>query len=131
MTIDVHEERQQQAEELSDDELGPPHGFCEQRIDAAAIDLLRDQVDADEDGEEQPEDRRGRQPEVLDDLDVLSGGELADEDGRADEQDREQHQVVEDAVADRFAKHRGRDAPNGAHARSPPVRLRQRRQRAG
>ena len=56
-------------------------------------------------------DDRG-QAEVLDDLDVLPRRELAEQVRRADQQDREQHQVVEHLVADRFAEHVDRDPAN-------------------
>src|SRR5258706_7026248 len=93
----------------------------EQRIDAPAFDLLRDETDTDEDGDEQPKHRRRGQPEILDDLDILARGELPDHVGRPDEHDREQHEVVEDLVADRFAKDVDGDGACGSHASSPRV----------
>ena len=57
-----------------------------------------------------------RQPQVLDDLDVLAGGQLAEKERRRDEQDGEHDEVVGDAVPDRLAEHAHRDAANGAHA---------------
>ena len=88
-------------------------------VDAAPLDFLRHQADADEDGDEQAEDRRRRQAEVLDDLDVLPGRELAEQVRRADQQHREQHQVVEHLVADRLAEHvdgDGRGAPSSTRS---------------
>ena len=86
--------------------------------------LLRDEADADEDGDEQAEDRGGGQPEVLDDLDVLPGSELADQIRRAHQQDREEHEVVEHLVADRLAEHVEGDQPtaliSGASAAARP-----------
>src|SRR5690606_21231470 len=47
--------------------------------------------------------------EVLDDLDVLPGGELPDHDRRADEQHREEDQVVEHPIAHGLAERVDRD----------------------
>ena len=69
---DVHEQRERQADELADDELVAAKRLDQEVVDAPAIDLLPDEADADEDGDEQPEHRRGGQAEVLDDLDVLA-----------------------------------------------------------
>ena len=93
--------------------------FGEQRVDAAAIDFLRDQVDADEDGDEQAEQRRRGQAEVLDDLDVLPRGQLADQDRRADQQHREEDEIVEHAVAHRLAEHRHGDAARRRSSAAP------------
>ena len=60
-----------------------------------------------------------REPEVLDDLDVLPGRQLADQIRRGDQQHGEEHQVVGHAVAHRFAEDVDRDAANGAHGRLP------------
>ena len=64
---------------LAEHELVPLNRLRQQRVDAAALDFLRDETDADEDGDEQAEDRRRRQAEILDDLDVLPRRELADQ----------------------------------------------------
>ena len=70
-----------------------------------------------------PKMRGRRQAEILDDLDVLAGGELADQIRRADQHDREQHQVVEHLVAHRFAEDIQGDRRGGAHdAASSPRR---------
>ena len=58
-------------------------GFDEQRVDAAPLDFLGHEADADEDGDEEPEDGDRRQPEVLDDLHVLAGRQLTEEERRA------------------------------------------------
>ena len=50
----------------------------------------------------QAEERDRRQPEVLDDLHVLAGRELADQVGRGDQQHREADEVVEHLVAHRL-----------------------------
>ena len=47
----------------------------------------------------------GGKPEVLDDLHVLPGRELADQVRRAHQQDGEEHEVVEHLVAHRLAEH--------------------------
>ncbi len=83
---DVDGQRQHQADVLAEDELIAIDRLGQQAVDAAPLHFLRDQADADEDGDEQAEDRRRRQTEVLDDLDVLPGGELADQVRRADQQ---------------------------------------------
>ena len=52
---EVHEQRQQQPRVLAEDELRPPHGLREQGMHRAPVHLFRHQPDADEHGDEQPE----------------------------------------------------------------------------
>ena len=52
-----------------------------------------------------PNERDGGQAEVLDDLDVLPGGELPEQERRGDQQHREGDEVVEHLVAHRFPEH--------------------------
>ena len=106
----------------------------QQRIDAAPLDFLRHQPDADEDRDEQAEDRDGREPEILDDLDVLPGGELADQERRRDQQHREEREVVRDPIAHRFLEDVDRDPANRPHRALPFAvtrALRRPRRRAG
>ena len=63
-------------------------------------------------------DGRG-EAEILDDLDVLTGRQLPEQVRRRDQQDREQHEVVRHAVADRLPEDADGDAANGAHAHLP------------
>ena len=95
----------------------------EQAVDAALLDFLRDQADADEHGDEQPEDRGGGEAEVLDDLHVLSGRELADQVRRGHQQDREEHEVVEHLVAHRLAEHVDGDRRRWPHHAGPMAPL--------
>ena len=60
-----------------------------------------------------------RQPEILDDLDVLPGGQLPEQIRRRDQQDGKEHEVVGHAVPDRLAEHADGDAPNRAHETPP------------
>src|SRR5262249_23267696 len=76
---EIDGERQQQAGVFPEHELWTADRLGEQTVDAALLDLFRHETNADEDGDEETEDRRRGEPEVLDDLDVLSGGELADQ----------------------------------------------------
>ena len=94
----VDRESQHQPGVLTQDELRAADRLGEQRVDAAALDLFRHEADADEDGDEEAEDRGRRQSEILDDLDVLPGGELPEQIRRGNQQDRKDDQVVEDAV---------------------------------
>src|SRR5262249_39569816 len=73
------------------------------------------QADADEDRDEETEQRRRRQAEVLDDLDVLPRRELTNQDRRADEQEGEEDEIVEDAVAHGLAEHGDGHAACGVH----------------
>ena len=75
-------------------------------------------------GDEQPEDRGGGEPEILDDLDVLPGSQLADEVRRADQKQSEQNEVVQHLVADRFAEDIDRDEADRPHARPPALHAR-------
>ena len=123
---DVDDQRQPQAAVLAEDELGAAERLGEQAVDAAPLHLLPHQADADEDRDHQPEGGDGRQPEVLDDLDVLPGGELAEQVRRRHQQHRERDQVVEHLVAHRLAEHADGDGGDGSRARSsqPPIVLR-------
>ena len=118
---DRHVDREGQHEPgvLAQDELRPADRLGEQRVDAAALDFFRDEADANEDGDEEAEDSGRRQSEILDDLDVLPGGELPEQIRRGNQQDRKEDQVVEDAVPDRLAEHADGDAANRAHERPP------------
>ena len=73
-------------------------------VKCALLDFFRDQADADEDRDHDAEQRDRRQPEIDDDQAFDLDGDLTDEDGRAGQQQRERNQVVEDAVANRFAE---------------------------
>jgi hypothetical protein len=69
------------------------------------IDFARDEPDADEDRHEQAGNLDRGESEVLDDLHVLAGRDLADEDRRGDEHEREGADRVQDAVAHAFLEH--------------------------
>ncbi len=114
----VHDQRQAQAAVLAEDEFGAAERLGEQAVDAAPLHFLPHQPDADEHRDHQPEGGNGRQPQVLDDLDVLPRGELAHQIRRRHEQHGERHQVVEHLVADRLAEDadgHGGDGPGRAH----------------
>ena len=81
----------------------------------SALDFLGDEADADEHRDEEPEERGRGEAEILDDLDVLPGGELPQQKRDPDEQDGEQHQVVEHPVAHRLAEDVDRDREGRAH----------------
>ena len=91
------------------------NGLGQETIDAAAFYLLRDQADADEDGNEKPEDRRGGQTEILDDLQVLPRGELTNQIGRPNEEHGKKHQVVEHLGAYRVFEHMDGDQEDDVH----------------
>ena len=116
---EVHGERQHQAGVLAEHELMAVDRLGEQAVDAAPLDFLRDQADADEHGDEQAEDRRRREAEILDDLDVLPGRELADQVRRAHQEDREEDEVVEHLVAHRLAEDVDRDRSRWLSRRPP------------
>jgi hypothetical protein len=117
----VGSERQREADVFSEHELFAADRLGHEAVDAAPLDLLRDQADADEHRDEQPEQGDGGQAEVLDDLDVLPCRELAQQIRRTDQQNREQHEVVEHFIADRFAEDVGRDGRGRFHEGSARV----------
>jgi hypothetical protein len=84
--------------------------------------LRRHQADAEERGDEQADRRRRRQPEVLDDLDVLTGGELRQQERRGHQQHREEYQAVRDAIANRVAEDTAGDNRNRPHDATLPIR---------
>src|SRR6185369_6587366 len=67
---------------------------------------------------EQAEHRNRREPEVLDDFDVLPGRELADQVRRGHQQHGKRDEVVEHPVANRLFEHIHRDVADGSHALS-------------
>src|SRR5262249_18656366 len=73
------------------------------------------------DRDEDAEDRRRCEAEVLDDLHVLASGELADDDRRAHEEQREEDEVVEDLVADRLAEDSDSHDARGLHRPPSPI----------
>src|ERR1051325_5783334 len=114
-------ERQTESEVLAEQKLAAPDRLREDGVDGAPLDLLVDEPDADEDGDEDPEEERGREPHVHDDLRLLRGGEFAEEDGAARQDEDEEDEVVEDAVAHGLAEGVARDGRDAARrARAPP-----------
>ena len=93
------EERQDEAEELSQDELGPVEGLGEKGVDRLLVDLLVDEARADEDGHEDAEDGDRAQADVLDDLDPVADRQDGQDPGGDDAEGREEEEEVEDAVA--------------------------------
>ena len=126
---EIDGEREDQPEIFSDDQLVAFDRLGEQAVDAPLLHFLRDEPDADEDRDEQAEDGGGGQPEVLDELYVLPGRELADQVRGAHQHDGEEHQVVEHLVANRFAEHVERDDPDRLVIACPPRPLRRARGR--
>src|SRR6185436_1119513 len=87
--------------------------------DAAAIDLARDEADADEDRHQHAGQFDRGQPEVLDDLDVFAGAELADGNRRAHEQQCERADRVQHAVAHALLEDVPGDQPDAANHAAP------------
>ena len=75
----VHGQREDEPGVLPEDERGPADRLREQAVDAAPLHLLRHEPDADEHGDEQPEHGARGQTEIFDDLDLLAGGELGEQ----------------------------------------------------
>src|SRR5439155_26675651 len=101
------------------DDLITVNRLRQEVVDAAAFNFFGDEADTDEHGDEEPEDRRRRQAKVLDDLHVLAGRELSEGVRRADQEDGEQHEIVENLVAHRFAKDVDGDPGRRLHTRLP------------
>ena len=118
---DVHGERQYQPRVFAEHELLTADGLGEERVNAPALDLLRNQPDADEDRDEETKEGGGSQPQVLDDLDVLPRRQLSEKKRRRHQEDGKEHEVVGHTVPDRLAEDAERDATNRAHV-TPPAR---------
>ena len=101
ITARLTTQRPDQPEVLAEDEFVTAHRLGQDRVDAAPIDLPRDQADADEDRDEQADQRHRRQAEVLDDLQVLTRRELSDQIGDRHQQHGKRDDAVEDLVAHR------------------------------
>src|SRR5271169_4842502 len=116
----IDDEREQQPGIFSNQEFPAADGLGQQAIKSALLHFLVNEADADEDGHDQTEDGDGREAEVNDYEALDADGNLADENRRADHHQGEKNQVVEDAVANRFAKgvhgdHAGNGDASGAH----------------
>ena len=75
----IDRERHHEAEVLAEEKLLARQRLAEQTVDAAPLDLLGDQPDADEHGDEQPEQVERGKTEILDDFEILPRGHLADQ----------------------------------------------------
>ena len=95
----VHEQREAQADELAQEELVAAQGLGQEGEERSPLDLLADQADADEDGDERAEELHGGEADVLEDLLVLADGELAEQEAGQGHEDREEDQVVEHPLA--------------------------------
>src|SRR4030095_15477696 len=100
---------------LAEHELAARDGLGKQAVNAASLDLLGNQADAKEDGNRNTNQRRCGQPEVLDDLDVLTRGQLREQDRCRDEHDGKEHEAVRDAVANRVSKHTEGNDSDSSH----------------
>ena len=91
-------------------------GFAEQAVERALLHFFVDQADADENRHHEPESRNRRKAEIDDDEPVDADGNLSHQNCRADHHQREEDQVVENAVAHRFAERiDGDDSRHRAH----------------
>jgi len=111
----VHGERQHEADILAEDQLRAPHRLRQQAVDAAPLDFLRHQADADEDRDEQPEQRHRGQAEILDDLHVLSRCQLPHQERARHQDHREGNNAVQHFVAHRIAEDMDRDEQRRSH----------------
>src|SRR5262245_55580914 len=93
----------------------PMDRLRQQAVDAPPLDLFGHETDPDEHRNEQPEDRGGREAEVLDDLHVLARSELSKQVGRTNQQQCEQDEIVKNLVANRFTEDVDRNRDGGAH----------------
>src|SRR2546427_1567529 len=123
---DVHQERERQARVLSEQKHVAGDRFRDDRKDRALLDLLADQADPDEDRDDDAEDIDACQSDVLNDLGLLAYGERAEEDRTADQEQAEEHQVVEDLIAQRLAKRVQGDHSDSVHACLTPTSFRKR-----
>ncbi len=103
-----------------DNELPAADRSRQHRVECALFDFLRDQPDADEDGDHHAEQRHRGEAEVDDHQALDVDGNLSHENGRAGKQQGESDQVIENAVANRFAK-RVRGNVNDARAHDGQV----------
>ncbi len=106
------EERQDEAEELAQDELGPVQGLGQQGEDRLLVDLLVHEPRADEDGHQDAEDRDRGQADVLDDLDPVADRQDGQDPAGDDADGGEEEEQVEDAVALGFLEGDPGDGPD-------------------
>src|SRR5437867_1458263 len=95
---------------------------CPQIIGEMADDIDGQRKDRDDDAE----DIDACQSDVLNDLGLLAYGERAEEDRTADQEQAEEHQVVEDLIAQRLAKRVQGDHSDSVHACLTPTSFRKR-----
>ena len=109
---DVDDDREHETDVLADDELPARQRLGQQAVDAAPLDLARDEADADEHRHQHARHLDRREPEVLDDLDVLPRRDLAD---RA----RTRRRAAARTRRSRRARGRAPISLNTCHATSP------------
>ncbi len=78
------------------------HRLGEQSVDAPAFNFPGHESHADKHRHQDTGQFKGGQPDVLDDLHVLPGGNLPDEDRRRDQDQREPRDREQDAIAHAF-----------------------------
>src|SRR5208283_3266353 len=92
------------AEELADNELPAADRAGKHGVKGSLFDFFGHQADADENCDDDSEQRNRGEPEIDDDQLLDLNRNLAHENGRPREQKRESDQIVEHAVAYRFAE---------------------------
>src|SRR5262249_42623474 len=101
---DVNQQSEVQTEILSKQELAAANRLRKNRIQSAPLDLFVNQADADKNRDESSKEQHRAQSQIDNDFCFLPGRQFADEDGAANQQQREKNQVIKDAIANCFAK---------------------------
>src|SRR5262249_27706954 len=112
----VDQKREHETEVLAEYQFRAAYRLGEQGVDASSLDFLRHQPDTDENRHEKTEHSDRRQTQVLEDLDVLAGGELSDEVRREYQENRKRDKAVHDLVAHGLAEAVDRN-PEQRHCR--------------
>src|SRR5271166_1171290 len=120
----VDHQRPCQPEELADNKLPTLDGTGKNCVEGALVNLLGDEADANEDGNHHAKQRNRRQPKVDHHQAFYANGNLPHQNGRSGHQQGKRDQVIENAIAHRFAKSVGGDVyDSSAHRVTPATAL--------
>jgi hypothetical protein len=98
-------------------ELAAADWFGQDCIKRTTLDLFVNKPDTHKNRNESSEQQHRAEPQIYDNLCFLSGGEFAEEDGPGNQQQNKKHQIVEHAIAHRFAKSVAGNSQRSANAR--------------
>src|SRR5207245_3093749 len=100
----INQQCQAEAQIFSQQELTAADWLGKNRVKRAPLDLVVNPADADEDRDEGAKQKHRTQAKIDDDLGFLSRGKLTQKYRSGNQQQHEEDEIVENSIADCFAK---------------------------